>query len=262
MLLNQSNILKYIGLLGFLSSSMIYAANMSSKDYSSLKSLSNSNIFSTLNNGHTVIQLGGYWSIQGKSQHIDIDTLIGDTFTLTDRHDSNGAVGLGYYVDGGSFKRFDMHYGINGFYLPKTSVSGNVIQENLFTNLSYNYHITHYPVYVVAKATAPLKSRYALMLDAGIGPNFMRANGFQEHSLDGGVTIPDNAFSGHTSTTFSATAGIGIKLDQAFGKAPLQCGYRFFYLGEGRLTSASDQILSTFKTGSAYGNALMCAISL
>jgi len=218
---------------------------------------------SSLKEGHPVFQLGGYCGIQGKEQHIDIDSLIGDTFTTENRQASNGLAGIGYFIEGQEKGSFAMSYGVNAFYLAKTSASGNVIQENLFTNLSYGYHITHYPVYAIAKSTWDLKSsKYALTVDAGIGPNFMRADGFQEHSLDGGVTIPDNIFSAYTSTVFSATAGVGVKINSMFGRAPLECGYRFFYLGQGRFNNTTNQVLNTFGTGTAYGNAILCAITV
>ena len=155
-----------------------------------------------------------------------------------------------------------MIYGINAFYLAKTDVTGNVIQENLFTNLSYKYNLTHYPVYVIAKSTIKTKfPQYALTIDTGIGPNFIKADGFQENSLDG-ITIPDNIFSSHTSTTFSATAGFGVKVNQVFGSAPLECGYRFFYLGQGNFNIATNQVLNTLKTGSNYANAIICSMTI
>lgn len=216
-----------------------------------------------LRNGHAVVQLGGYWGIQGEAQHIDIAGLIGNTYTVTDRHDGNVLAGLGYFVSGQDKGLFSMSYGINGFYLARTSVSGNVIQEDLFTNLSYRYHLTHFPVYAMAKSTIPLTSgKTALTIDAGIGPNFMRASGYQEQSLDGGVTLPDNAFSSHTTTTFSATAGIGLMMNNVFGSVPLECGYRFFYLGEGRFNANTDQLLNTLHTGNTYANALLCSVSV
>lgn len=172
---------------------------------------SSQRFISVLKQGHLVFQAGGYWSHQGKAQHIDIDGLIGDEFTLSKRDDSNGLVGLGYFIDGENSGRVQFSYGVNFFYLPKTSVSGAVAQEDLFTNLSYGYHLTHYPVYAVAKAKTNLSvPNLSLTVDAGIGPNFMRTGGFSEHSLDGGITIPDNAFSGHTSTTFSTIVGVEL----------------------------------------------------
>lgn len=218
---------------------------------------------SALKRGHIVLQAGGYWSHQGKAQHIDIDGLIGDEFTLNKHGDSNGLVGLGYFIDGQHLERLQFSYGVNFFYLPKTLVSGTVVQEDLFTNLSYGYHLTHYPVYVAAKAKTNLSvPNLSLTVDAGIGPNFMRTGGFAEHSLDGGITIPDNAFSGHTSTTFSATAGIGLQLAKVFGEMPLECGYRFFYLGQGRLSKNTDQIINNVHTGRAYANAVLCAVRI
>ena len=153
-----------------------------------------------------------------------------------------------------------MTYGINAFYLPKTGVMGNVTQENLFTNLSYRYNVTHYPIYAVAKSTIKTKSpKYSLTMDAGIGPNFMNTNRFEESSLDG-VTVPDNVFSGRTAAAFSATAGIGMKINQVFGAAPLECGYRFFYLGQGNFNKNTNQLLNTLSTGSDFANAIICSI--
>lgn len=217
---------------------------------------------SFLRHGHATIQLGGYWSNPGYTQHINIQDLIGDEFTATNHNNSNGFVGLGYFIDGQEKYFFKISYGVNAFYLAKTIVTGNVIQENLFTNLSYQYHLTHYPVYAVAKSTIQTSStKYALTIDAGIGPNFMRTAGFQENSLDG-ITIPDNIFSSHTSTTFSATAGFGVKINRVFGRAPLEVGYRFFYLGQGHFNTSTNQVLNTLNTGSVYANAIICAITV
>ena len=218
------------------------------------------NLKDHLAHGHAVVQLGGYWSIQGKLQHINIDGLIGDDFTVSSGKDSNGLVGIGYFINGQEKDLFKMSYGVNAFYLAKTGVFGNVVQEDLFTNLSYDYHVTHYPVYAVAKSTIPAKSpKHALTIDLGIGPNFMRTSGFQEHALNG-VTIPDNAFSGHTTITFSAMTGVGIKFNNFFGPAPLECGYKFFYLGQGHFSKNTNQLLNTLNTGSDYANAVMCSI--
>lgn len=222
-----------------------------------------SSLSSALKRGHLVVQAGGYWSHQGKAQHIDIDGAIGDEFTLSKRNGSNGLVGLGYFIDGHQLERVQFSYGVNFFYLPKASVSGTVVQEDLFTNLSYGYHLSHYPVYAAAKAKTKLPvSNLSLTVDAGIGPNFMRTGGFAEHSLDGGITIPDNAFSGHTSTTFSATAGVGLQLANVFGAIPLECGYRFFYLGQGRLSKNTNQIINNLHTGTAYANAVLCSVRI
>ncbi len=215
-----------------------------------------------LTHGHAVIQLGGYWGDEGKQQHISIENLIGDNFTVTNRQSGNVLAGLGYFVDGQDKDLFKMVYGVNAFYLAKTRISGDVVQENLFTNLSYGYNITHYPVYAVAKSIIKTKSpRYAVTVDLGVGPNFMHTSNFREHSLDG-VTIPDNIFSGQTTTTFSVMTGLGIKINDVFGNAPLECGYKFFYLGQGGFSANNTQVLNTLNTGNDYANALMCSITL
>ena len=213
--------------------------------------------------GHAVVQLGGYWSSQGASQHININGLVGDNFTVTSGQSSNGLVGLGYFMDGQARDFFKMTYGVNAFYLAPTGVSGQVVQENLFTNLSYRYNITHYPVYAVAKSAITTRYlKHDLTLDVDIGPNFMRSSGFREQSLDGGITLPDHAFSSHTTTTFTAMVGAGLKFANFFGQAPLECGYKFYYLGQGHLNTSSNQIQNRFSTGSDYANAVMCSISV
>ena len=221
------------------------------------------NLKESLLQGHPVLQLGGFWSHQGTEQHININSLIGDQFTVSRNDDSNGLVGVGYFIDGQDKDLFKMSYGVNAFYLAKTGVAGYVIQENLFTNLSYGYKVTHYPVLAVAKSTINTKSpKYSWTVDAGIGPNFMSTGEFQEHSLDNGVTVPDNIFSGRTVTTFSAMGGIGFKANNFFGPAPLECGYKFFYLGQGYFSKQSNQVLNSLNTGTTYANALMCSITV
>ncbi|KTC87691.1 hypothetical protein [Legionella drozanskii] len=244
----------------------VYSSQLSSQEINhSVHSSSGKNIFfpfiKTLKQGHLVFQAGGYWSYQGKDQHIDIAGLIGDRFTITNHKDSNALVGLGYFIS--DKNSMNISYGLNGFYLPSTSVSGEVIQEDLFTNLSYRYKVTHFPVYAVAKSTIPLYSnKSSLVLNVGIGPNFMYLSDFKERSIDDGVTLSDHAFLSHTRTTFSATAGIGFRLNQIFGNIPLECGYRFFYLGQGRFRPRTDQLLTSLSTGSTYANAVLCSISV
>lgn len=116
-------------------------------------------------------------------------------------------------------------------------------------------------MYAAAKAVIQTPSpHFAITVDAGIGPNFMLTTDVKENSLDG-ITLPGQMFTGRTTTTFSAMAGAGVKLNNAFGKMPLECGYRFFYLGQGNFNKTSNQVLNTLNTGKNYANALMCAIT-
>ena len=213
--------------------------------------------------GHLTAQLGYYWSLQGQAQNINIEGTVGDLFTLANGQESNGLFGLGYYVDGQTEGAFNMSYGLNFFYLGPTGVSGAVIQEHLFTNLTYSYKVSHIPLYLMAKSTIDTNStRYGVTVDVGIGPNFTSTGSFKETNLDGGRTDPDLIFSGKNSTTFSATAGIGLKFNNIFGAAPLECGYRFFYLGEAGFNKVTNQTINTLGTGSNFGNAVICAITI
>lgn len=89
----------------------------------------------------------------------------------------------------------------------------------------------------------------------------MSTGNFQETSI-GSNTIPDHIFSGKTTTGFSVTTGLGIKLNQFFGQAPLECGYRFFYLGKGSFNTQSNEVLNTLNTGSDFANAVTCSITI
>lgn len=217
---------------------------------------------SDLKHGHTVVQLGGYWGTQGEAQDISIRYLRGDHYTVNNTTSWNGLFGLGYYINGMDKPRYHLDYGVNAFYLANTRVSGQIIQEQLFTNLGYGYSSQHIPVYFGAKAIIKNQNkRYNITLDAGIGPNFMQVSHYHENPLND-FTIPDNGFSTRNQVTFSAMAGIGLRLNQVFDSAPLECGYRFFYLGQGQFNINNDQVLSALKTGNVFGNALLCSITI
>ena len=212
--------------------------------------------------GHAVIQLGGFWANQGEAQDINIQGLVSNHYSVDNQNDGNVLVGVGYYLNGLSHDRFQLAYGLNAFYLGATSVSGDVIQEHLYSNLSYHYDNQNTPIYLDAKAIINSNSEeYNLTLDAGIGPNFMRTSHYYE-TPNAYYTIPDNAFTSNTSVTFSATAGVGLRLNKIIGKTPLECGYRFFYLGKGQLAKNSDQLINTISTGNTYNNALLCSITI
>ena len=212
---------------------------------------------------HLVIQLGGYWGSQGLSQNISIEKLAGNQYTLTQHHHpSNGLVGLGYFLDGPNNAHFQMNYGVNGFYLTHTPVNGNIVVEHYFTDLNYNYQIQHAPVYLAIKAL--IKNDYKFFqvtFDTGIGIDFMHTFNYKETPLNT-AALPQDNFAPHMQETFTAMAGIGIRLNHVFGQTPLECGYRFFYLGQGHLQINNDLYQNILKTGNNYANALLCSVTI
>ena len=200
---------------------------------------------------------------QGNSQQINLKgNLIGDYFTVTDKNDQNVVVGLAYFHELANPHHIQYSYGVNAFYLAKTTVSGTVLQEQLFTNLAFKYSVTHIPIYAMAKAEVALNNPFALVVDIGIGPNIMQTTDFRERALDGGITIPDYIFSDKTKAVFSATTGVGLKFNNVLRTHPLSCGYRLFYLGRGRLAAVNSQVGNPLKTGNSYANALICSVTL
>jgi hypothetical protein len=207
--------------------------------------------------GKLDLQLGAFTAHQGTSQTIAIADLIGDQFTVTSHNDQDVLLGLGYFLDGYENSRVLLRYGINAFYLADTTVKGNVIQEMLFENLSYKYHVTHTPVYLTLKSIFAINQQpYKITFDIGVGPNFFKTSNVEESSLDGGITLPDSIFNGTTTVTTSAMIGIGIKSNQ------YECGYRFFSLGKGKFDKANSQVSSSFTTGNSYANALLCSYEI
>lgn len=213
--------------------------------------------------GEPVVQIGWFTARQGKSQHIDIQGLIGDDFKVSKSFAQNLLVGVGYYFKGMETNRLTLQYGVNAFYLAPTMVKGTITQEGLFTNLSYHYSCTNYPIYLAAKALIPCNKHYDITIDLGIGPNIISVGGFKEKSLDGGITIPDrDLFSRKSVVAFSATAGLGCRFKNVFGNCPLEIDYRFFYLGQGELKKVNNQVINTLRTGDSYANALFISTAL
>jgi hypothetical protein len=208
------------------------------------------------------VQLGGFVATQGNSQDIHIQGLIGDHFSVNHRYAANVLMGAGLYFDGPTMHQTSFSYGINAFYLPHTTVEGTISQEQVFTNLAYRYTLTNMPVYFAGKARLNdfAKSPYTLTLSGGVGPNFIRTGNVNERSLDNGFTIPDTAFSGRTTTAFSAMVGVGVEFKNVFKQVPVECGYRFFYLGQSSFSKRTDQLINTLKTGNNFANALTCSV--
>lgn len=217
--------------------------------------------FSFTPTGYTTIQVGGFWATQGLAQNSNIQTLIGNRYTVDNNNQGNAVVGLGYYLKRVSQQRLQFNYGLNAFYLAPTKVSGVIIQEQLLTNLSYQYDTQHLPIYVDAKAILKTNNeRYSLILDGGVGPNFMFINNYRDTPLNS-YTDPDHAFTSNSNVAFSATAGLGIRMNHFIKKVPLECGYRFFYLGQGELAKNNNQIINLLKTGNIYANAIICGLT-
>ena len=209
------------------------------------------------------IQGGAFFATQGRAQHININTLRGDNFSVSNHTSVNGLLGLGLYWPGLKTRYADFSYGVNAYYLPNTVTKGLVTLEKLYTNLSYSYLVTNWPIYFGGKALLhnSFLRKTNITLDAGIGFNVINTHSFTEYPLIE-TTIPDAIFLNNTQLAFSATAGIGLRFNDFFGQNPLECGYRFFYLGQGSFNKATDQVLDSLKTGTSYANALVCSLTI
>ena len=156
-----------------------------------------------------------------------------------------------------------MAYGLNFLYLARTRVAGVELQEAFpEPNLAFSYRVTHYPVYVVSKATfeTPWNNKN-ITVDVGLGPNFMKTTDFQQLPLND-YTEANQDFAGKSSTTLSLTTGISMQFKQALLPAPvvIEIGYRFFYLGEGKFLSLNSQNLGTLNTGQNIANAVILSL--
>jgi hypothetical protein len=214
----------------------------------------------TMPPSHAVVSFGVYLTRPRGEQHINIQGLIGDNFLADENRHSNGLVGVGYFLDAKDTAWYNLSVGANLFYLPKTFITGEIQQEDILTtNHAYLYTVRHYPLYADFKLKLKVfPEKQSLIFDAGLGPNFMKTAHFQERSIRP-VALPNYGFSGQNSTTLSVTAGIALRLEHVFGEAPLECGYRFFYLGHSNLVSDSTQVLDRLSTRNIYANAVVCS---
>lgn len=210
-----------------------------------------------------IVQFGGFFVSEGKTQVINAVSLRGNQYTVNQNTQSNALFGVGYYLDGILRDRIDVKFGVDWLYMPSTSVSGFIQQEQTFQNLSYRYHVRNMPLYLSAKAKyKDAKDRYDYIFDIGVGPNFIRTNGYSESSLTS-FTIPNNnAFTGHNNVALTAMVGLGMRVYNVFGKNPLECGYRFMSLGEGQLQKNNNQVLNALSTGHGYANSIVCGVIL
>lgn len=207
---------------------------------------------------------GGYRGTQGKAQHIPISGLIGDYFSVSDSVATGGIVGLAMYMKSLALRTddYELQYGITSFFISHTKVRGLVTQENLVTNLSYEYNMYNYPTYLGLRLTKVFEdSRYDGILDLGLGANKISTSLFYERALTA-FSLPDFIFEGTSTVSFSANIGAGVKIKEAFGKFPLECGYRFFYLGQGKLISVNQLVTTPLITGYNYINAIMCNVEI
>lgn len=83
---------------------------------------------SSYREGKAYFQVGPFWGLAGKDQHININGAIGDTYDTTDNSDVNVLLGLGYYTKSIDKGAYDLSYGFNMFYLGKTTYKGTITQ--------------------------------------------------------------------------------------------------------------------------------------
>ncbi len=220
------------------------------------------NFFFDYTKGHLVLELGGFYATQGKAQDIQVQTLVGNHYTVKSHSQGNGLAGVGYFLDGPERDRFKFSYGANVFFLGTTTTKGYIVEENLDTNLAYTYKIQNIPLFFMAKSIVQTKiDKLNLALDVGIGPNFIETSHYKEVPLTL-FTLPDNGFSDNNTAAFAATVGAGLRFNNVAGKIPLECGYRFFYLGQGQFATNNDLIINTLKTGNNYANAVICSVTI
>lgn len=213
--------------------------------------------------GGPIVQLGKFVTTQGKSEHVGIDGLVGDAFRVKKSSDHNSLYGIGYYFQGCNLAIAGLAFGVNAFYLAPTKVKGVVLQENRFSNLGFEYSRTNYPIYLAARGMLCCPLPWDIVVDVGVGPNIVRASNFKEKSLDSGITIPDGPiFSRKSITLFSATAGVGLRMNALLTNLSFEINYRFFYLGQGRFNKASGQLKNTLHTGNHYAHALLFSLSM
>lgn len=202
------------------------------------------------------IQIGGFSKVLEKSRTIFLQgNLVGNQYIDNSVSTFKGLIGLSYMLEGPNLGYHSIKYGIDAFYLGRTSSNGYIVQEHQFTNLNYHYRIRNIPIFLAVKTVMNTPhDKIKLAVDLGVGPNFMRVSNYYEEALND-YTIPDNAFSAQNNVTFSTTVGASVRFQHS-----IELGYRFFYLGQGQFNKKNEQVISTLNTGNVYANAFVFTI--
>lgn len=209
---------------------------------------------------HTNIHLGVSQVLAGKVQDIPVNTLSPAKYTTNNQSNWSGLVGLAVFKDVYTGEKLTFNYGVSAFYLFKQSVSGEVFQARLFNNLGYGYTVQNLPIYLSGKTSINVPNKeQKVVVDIGVGPNIMKISDYHEWRINP-ATRPDNAFKQNISAEFSTTVGVGLRFNHVLGDTPVECGYRFFYLGAHELQVKNMQFMTALSTGSSYANALACTL--
>ena len=175
--------------------------------------LSNANAFE-MPSAEFGLSLGGASVHQGMSQLVRIQNSFGNFHEAYHSNEIVFAGGLSYLLNAYATSNVDFLLGASVYYLSDAKVNGVILLERTFPNLAYQYETRNIPLYATAKAAwHDTTKKFSLVADVGIGPNFMKTKSYSERSLDNGVTIPNQAFSGDSEVKFSAMAGLGVRLN-------------------------------------------------
>jgi len=206
--------------------------------------------------GQLNLSLGGAYITQGQDQLININKTFGNIYAVSQESDTVFLAGAGYLFNVFEKAPVDISLGASVYYLSLAKVQGVIYLERTFPNLAYEYKTTNVPLYAHAKGVwKGQDERVSLVVDAGVGPNFIKTQDYHERSIDGGVTIPNQAFRGETEVKLSAMAGIGLRMNHIWKDKSLEVGYKYFYLNEGKL-NPRPQVLNHLKTSNADAHAL------
>lgn len=208
------------------------------------------------------VSVGGADVLQGEKQLVNIQNSFGNIYTVDSISKSVFLVGVSALTP--VVKKQDsmlLSLGVSAYYLSPSNVQGTIFMEQSFPNLSYRFNTQNIPLYATARGvfrsqqTKPI----SLVLDAGIGPNIIKTAGYEEHSLDAGVSIPNQTFSGSSTVKLSAMAGIGVRFVQINEHTTMELGYKYYYLNEGQL-NPRPQVLNHLSTGTINAHALVLTL--
>ncbi|MFO2970990.1 hypothetical protein SCO12_05915 [Legionella pneumophila serogroup 10] len=211
--------------------------------------------------GQAVLELGGASISKAPTQLIAIgEGSLGNIHRVYHSQDLRFLAGLGYFFDVLTYKPLSFGLGPQIYYLKQHNTQGVIDIERAFPNLSYQYQTQNTPLYAAVKAKwAGQDEVSSLVLNAGIGPNFIKTKNYYEHSLDDGITIPNQAFAGQSRTRFSAMAGLGLQFKTPHKTLAFEVGYKYFYLGEGTLNPRPG-FLNQLTTGHQSTHALTLSL--
>jgi len=159
-----------------------------------------------------------------------------NSYIGTNHYDTEPVIGLFLGGETTFLQNWAWQWGVSYFQSSSFEEDGNVNQfaNPAFNNFTYQYQIQSRRVSLEAKLSHAFRQIWHPYLSAGAGEAFNDAYAYTETPLSSAAVPMSPSFAGHTTKSFTYSAGVGIDVDMA-EHVRVGAGYRYVNLGNASL---------------------------